>query len=80
MSEVINVDFVGKRKIEKYVITRWVCVICKGAHEFDSRSESNAPRIIFHEGGPKRNEECICKNCAINVKSVVDNQGWRKDV
>lgn len=80
MSTVIEVDFKNKRKIERYVITAWKCFICKNAFKNDSREpEKNTPRIVLREGTSQRAEECICKNCSLDIKQTAESLNWSYD-
>lgn len=74
--EIIDVNFAERRKIQKYVTIDWLCIICAKMFEFDSRNEYNTQRIILRDNLQKRNQECICEECAVNIKSLVDKEGW----
>lgn len=80
MGEVISFDFKEKKKIEKYVITPWKCLVCRTAFKYDSRDgEKNMPRIILREGSLKRAEESICKECSLDIKATAEEQQWKYD-
>lgn len=80
MGEVISFDFKEKKKIEKYVVTPWKCLVCKTAFQYDSRKDKeNMPRIILREGTKQRAEEAICKNCSLDIKATAEDCKWKYD-
>lgn len=74
MADIIEVNFRTKKKIEKYTILKNVCVVCFNSVIYDSRKANNAPYIEIS----KNKGQCICKDCAIAVKEVVDANEWDK--
>lgn len=74
MADIIEVNFRTKKKIEKYTILKNVCVVCFNSVIYDSRKEHNAPYIEIS----KNKGQCICKDCAIAIKEVVDAKEWDK--
>lgn len=74
MADIIEVNFRTKKKIEKYTILKNVCVVCFNSVIYDSRKENNVPYIEIS----KNKGQCICKDCAIAIKEVVDANEWDK--
>lgn len=74
MAEIIEVDFRKKKRIEKYTILKNLCVVCFNSVIYDSRSEDNQPYIEISKG----KGQCICKDCSVSIKEVVDENEWHK--
>lgn len=74
MADIIEVNFRTKQKVEKYTILKNVCVVCYSSVIYDSRKEENDPYIELSKG----NGQCICKQCSIQIKEVVDENQWDK--
>lgn len=72
MSEVIEVNFNTKARIQKYVVKEVFCVNCTKRIRYDSRLSENMPYIDF----PKSKGFCLCKDCAVAVKDVVQEEKW----
>lgn len=73
MADVIEVDFRKKRKIEKYTVIKNVCTICYNLVIYDSRKgDDNEPYIELE----RKRGECVCKQCAVAIKEVVDENEW----
>lgn len=79
MSQVINVDFQAKRKIESYTVTLWKCLICSKDFELDSRQKGKAVRVLVREANRHHGEECLCKSCSIDIANLVKKEGWIHD-
>jgi hypothetical protein len=74
MADIIEVNFRTKKRIEKYTILKNVCVVCFNSVIYDSRREDNSPYIELE----KNKGNCICKDCAVAIKEVVDANEWDK--
>ncbi len=74
MGDVIVVNFKTKTKVEKYIISKHICVVCFKDVLYDSRKAEgeNEPYIQISKG----KNQCICKNCAVSIKEVVDENNW----
>lgn len=75
--DIINVDFETKKKLERYVRVNWYCIVCYKMFEYDSRKEQNIQRIIVNDNLHFRNEQCICQNCAVKIKDIVEENEWK---
>ena len=73
MGEVIEVNFKEKKKIKKYVIKNYICLVCNQKFVNDSRlnEEENPSLISVGVRG-----YCVCKDCAVDVASVVKEEKW----
>lgn len=71
MGDVIEVNFRSKQKVQKYTIVKNICVVCFNNVIYDSRREDNEPYIETKAKG-----QCICKDCAVLIKEVVDENDW----
>lgn len=74
MADIIEVNFRKKKRIEKYTIIKNVCVVCFRGIIYDSRKQDNEEYIEVS----KNNGQCVCKNCAIAIKELVDEHKWDK--
>lgn len=74
MADIIEVNFRTKKRIEKYTIVKNVCVVCFNPVIYDSRKVHNEPYIEIQ----KSKGQCICKDCAVAIKEVVDANEWDK--
>lgn len=74
MADVIEVNFKTKKKVDKYTILKNICVVCFNSVIYDSRKgeNENEPYIQISKG----KGQCICKNCAVAIKEVVDENHW----
>lgn len=72
MADIIEVNFRTKSKVEKYTILKNICVVCFSSVIYDSRREDNAPYIEISKG----KGQCICKDCSVSIKEVVDANQW----
>lgn len=76
-AEIIKVDFkTGKRiDTEKYVITTLICNVCRNFVKTDSRKKNN-PQYIALDNWKKENA-CICKDCAIDIRDLCEENNWK---
>ena len=74
MGEVIEVNFRTKQKVQKYVVIKNICVVCFNTVIYDSRrgETENEPYIEIS----KNKGQCLCKNCAVAIKEVVNENAW----
>lgn len=66
MGEIIEVNFKTKKKVQKYVISKWKCVGCGHIGEHDSRKEDNPAFIKF-----EATHNCMCMDCASLVADAM---------
>lgn len=74
MGDIIEVNFRKKTRIQKYTVVKNICIVCFKNVIYDSRCEDNEPYIEV----PKTKGQCICRDCAIAIKEVVDDNEWDK--
>lgn len=73
MGDVIEVNFKTKQKVQKYTIVKSICIFCLRDVIYDSRKgEDNDPYIEIS----KNKGQSVCKDCAVRVKEVVDENNW----
>lgn len=74
MADIIEVNFRTGKRIEKYTIIKNICVVCFNSVIYDSRKgeNENSPYIEIS----KNKGQCICKDCSIAIKEVVDANQW----
>ncbi len=75
--DIINVDFEGKKKLDRYVKVHWYCIVCYKMFEYDSRNKHNTQRIIVNDNIHLCNEQCICQGCAIKIKNISEENEWK---
>lgn len=73
-TEIINVDFKTKKRIERYTTTTLLCNVCKSLVKIDSRKAVN-PQYIALENWKKENA-CICKACAVDIRMLCEENNW----
>ena len=71
-AEVIEVNFRTKEKVQKYVVSRYVCFVCKQLFVVDSR---NTPTPLIKLGSKG---DCICKQCSVDIHNLVVEEKWNK--
>lgn len=76
MADIIHVNFKDKHKIDKYTIFKNVCVVCFRTIIYDSRKESTGENEEYIAIEKSRNQ-CICKNCSVAIKEIVDENDWK---
>jgi hypothetical protein len=76
MSNIINVDFLAKKKIESFTITPWKCIICLQGFESDSRNVSESKRVFVREATRKKEAEYICKECCLVIAKIAKEENW----
>lgn len=72
MGDIIEVNFKKKEKVQKYVLTKHICIICFNSVLYDSIREDNEPFIELN----KSKGQCICKECSVEIKGIVDENKW----
>lgn len=72
MADVIEYNFKTRKKIQKYTVLKNICVLCCHTIVYDSRKENNEPYIDVSSAKC----QCICKDCAVSIKEVVDENKW----
>lgn len=72
MGTVIKVNFQTKKRIDKFTTKKYKCMNCSEAFVKDSRVETELDFVSFGDHPVNG----LCKECAILVKKVVEDEGW----
>lgn len=76
-TNVIKYDFKKKVKVLEYKTDKWTCNTCGALHLYDSRNETNEPRVVLIASLGQLGQYPVnmCRTCVMEVNTAMFNKG-----